>query len=187
MALSRKTATAAVALALAAALAPSSALAAEGDHSFWDDDGPREFPLVIDADVAEPEPVVIRVEVPSSSSMVNVRIETSVIDGRFLGFQAGECRVRNLPESTVPISAAVSEVVDGAAGKAKALAHLDVSLASDATVHLREGADQNGRIVDSLEPGGEAVITVGVDALIPGAPIPDGEYATSATVKVAMA
>lgn len=183
----RKTAGLVAAFALAASLAPVSAFAAEEDHSFWDDSGPREYPLIIDADVADPEPVVIRVEIPSSSSMVNTRIETSVIDGRFLGFQAGECRIKNLPESSVSISAMVAEVVDGVNGKAKALAHLDVSLASDATVHLQEGAGQSNLILESLTPGSEASIAVQVAARYPDAPIPVGDYATNVTIKVAAA
>lgn len=187
MALSRKTATLATALALAAALAPATALAAGADHTFWSDEGLGEFQLDIEADVADPAPVVIRVEVPSSSSVVAISIETSVIDGRFLGFTAGECRVKNLPESTVPISAAVSEVVDGPNGAAKALGFLDVSLTADHTAHLVEGSGRHDPIVESLAPGSEAIITVGVAAVHPGGPIPDGSYATSATVKVAMA
>lgn len=183
----RKTAGLIAALALVAALAPVSAFAAEEDHSFWDDSGSREYPLVINADVADPEPVVIRVEIPSSSSMVNTRIETSVIDGRFLGFQAGECRIRNLPESSVPVSAMVTEVVDGANGKAKALDHLDVSLASDATVHLQGGAGQSSPILKSLAPGSEASIVVHVAARHPDVPIPVGDYATNVTIKVAAA
>lgn len=187
MALSRKTAILATALALAATLMPAPAQAADADHTFWSDDGPGEFPLAIDADVAEPAPVVIKVEVPSSSSTVSISIETSVIDGRFLGFAAGECRVRNLPESTVPVSAAVCEVADGAAGKAKALAHLDVSLSADRTAHLAEGSGLNDVVVEGLAPGSERSIVVGVAAKNDGAPIPDGDYAMRATVKVAAA
>lgn len=181
----RKTATLALAIALAAALAPASALAADEDHVFWSDEGPSEFPLEIDAAVAVPEPVVIKVEVPSSSTVVAINIETSVIDGRFLGFTAGECRVRNLPESTVPISAAVSKVVDGAGGKARALGFLDVSLAADRTVHLEEGANRNDVVVERLVPGSETSIAIGVEDGRNGGPIPDGAYATSVTVKVA--
>lgn len=183
----RKTATLATALALAAALMPAPALAADGDRVFWSDTGPNEFPLEIDAAVAVPEPVVIRVEVPSSSSVVAVQVETSVVDGRFLGFTAGECRVRNLPESTVPISAAVSKVVDGAGGAARALGFLDVSLTADNTVYLQEGEGRNDVLVESLAPGVEAAIAVGVEDGSEGGPIPDGAYATSATVKVAAA
>lgn len=181
----RKTATLATALVLAAALMPAPALAADGDHVFWSDTGPNEFPLEIDADVAVPEPVVIKVEVPSSSTVVSVNIETSVIDGRFLGFTAGECRIRNLAESTAPISAAVSEVVDGMDGKARALEFLDVSLAADRTVHLEEGANRNDVVVERLVPDSETSIAIGVEDGRNGGPIPDGTYATSVTVKVA--
>lgn len=183
----RKTACLAAALALAAALVPAPALAADEDHTFRRDEGSREFPLEIGADVAAPEPAVIKVEVPSSTTVVAINIETSVIDGRFLGFTAGECRIRNLAESTVPISAAVARVVDGPNGAAKALEHLDVSLTSDHTAHLVEGEGQHEPIVEALEPGSDAVIAIGVAARNPGAPIPDGTYATSATVKVAIA
>ena len=175
MAFIRKTASMAAALALALAAAPVPALAA---------DGSQEHPVEIGADVAAPQSAVVKVEVPSSSTVVSIHIETSVIDGRFLGYRAGECRIRNLAESTVPIRAAVTEVVDGPGGKAKALKYLDVSLTGDVTAHLVEGAGRDDAIVTSLAPGSEAVIGVDVADRTGGEAIPRGSYATSATVKV---
>lgn len=178
MAFIRKTASMAAALALALAAAPVPALAS-GE--------PQEHPLEIGADVSAPQSTVIKVEVPSSSAVVSIHIETSVIDGRFLGYRAGECRIKNLAESTVPIRAAVSEVVDGAGGKGKALEYLDVSLTGDVTAHLQEGAGRNDAIVSALAPGSEAVIGVDVADKTGGKAIPLGSYATSATVKVSAA
>ncbi len=176
----RKATSMAAAAAVALATAPGLALAAASGDA-------QEHSVEIGADVAAPQPAVIKVEVPSSSTVVSISIETSVIDGRFLGYRAGECRIKNLAGSTVPISAAVSEVVDGVGGKGRALDYLDVSLTGDRTVHLEQGAGKDDVIVSSLAPGFEAVIGVGVADRTSGKAIPPGSYATSSTVKVSAA
>lgn len=176
----RKATSIAAAAAMALATAPGLALAAAANDA-------QEHPVEIGANVAPPRPAVIKVEVPSSSTVVSINIETSVIDGRFLGYRAGECRIKNLAESTVPISASVSEVVDGAGGKARALEYLDVSLTGDRTVHLEHGKRKGDVIVSALVPGSEAVIGVDVADRTNGEAIPLGSYATSATVKVSAA
>ena len=183
----RKTICIAAALALAAALAPASALADGGavseDHEFYAPQAPKEYPLAIEAEV-KAEPVVIKVEVPSSASAVDVRIETSVIDGRFMGFAAAKGTIKNLPESNVAISASVDSVVDGVSGKGKALGYLAVSVTGDRTVELSEEPGAGGTVVERLEPGEESELSVEVADKTGGKPIPPGEYGMQATVKV---
>lgn len=142
-----------------------------------------DYSMDVEADVSSPQPVVIRVEVPSSGSAVDILVRTSVIDGRFLGFQAAESYIKNLDESTAPISATVSQVVDGAGGKGRALQYLGVFLSSDRTVELVEGS-AGGTIVDRLEPGNVAKLKVSVVDRAQGRPIPEGSYGMSATIKV---
>lgn len=174
----------AAAAALVALLAcfPSTALAAGVGY---DEGGAGDRDLTISATVAEPAPVVIKVEVPSSTAALDIRIRTSVLDGRFLGFAAAKGEIRNLPESTVPISAAVSEVTDGTNGRAKALGYLGVTITSDRTVELSEGAGEGDVLVERLAPGSTAELTVDVHDKTGGASIPDGAYGTSATIKIA--
>lgn len=176
----------AAAIALAALLAcfPPTALAA---GTAYGEGGAGDRDLTISATVAEPAPVVIKVEVPSSAAALDIRIRTSVLDGRFLGFAAAKGEIRNLPESTVPISAAVSEVADGANGRARALGYLGVAITGDRTVELVEGAGKSDVIVDHLAPGSTAPLTVDVRDKTGGAPIPDGAYGMSATIKIAAA
>ena len=182
----RKTLCIAAALALAAR-APAPALADGGavssDHEFYAPQAPKEYPLAIETEV-KAAPVVIKVEVPSSSSAVDIRIETSVIDGRFMGYTSAKGRIKNLPESNVAISASVDSVVDGASGKGKALDYLAVSVTGDRTVELSEGSGQNAVIIERLEPGEERELAVGVEDKTGGEPIPPGEYGMQATVKV---
>lgn len=172
---------AALAVSLALAFPPACAHAAEAASSAG---GEGERQLDIAATVASPEPVVIKVEVPSSSSAVDIRIETSVIDGRFMGYTSAKGIVKNLPESTAAISAAVDTVVDGAAGKGHALGYLSVSVTGDRTVELAEGSGQNAAIIERLEPGAEQDLVVAVADKTGGKPIPVGEYGTQATIKV---
>lgn len=182
----RKTICIAAALALAA-IAPAPALADGGaaseDHEFYAPQAPKEYPLAIQAEV-KAAPVVIKVEVPSSSSAVGIRIETSIIDGRFMGFTSAKGTVRNLPESTSAISAAVDSVVDGVSGKGKALGYLSVMLVGDRTVELSEDPGAGGTVIERLEPGDERDLAVEVADRTGGKPIPTGEYGMQATVKV---
>lgn len=171
----------ALAISLALAFLPACALAVEAASSVG---GEGERKLDIAATITSPEPVVIKVEVPSSSSAVDIRIETSIIDGRFMGYTSAKGTVRNLPESTAAISAAVDSVVDGVSGKGHALDHLAVSVTGDRTVELAEGSGQNAAIIERLEPGAEQDLVVAVADKTGGKPIPVGEYGTQATIKV---
>lgn len=186
----RKTICIAAALALAA-LTPAPALADGGavseDHEFYAPQAPKEYPLAIETRVTKatpPPPVVIKVEVPSSSSAVSIHIDTSIIDGRFMGFSSAKGTVKNLPESTAAISAAVDSVVDGASGKGKALDYLAVSLTGDRTVELSEEPGAGGIVIGRLEPGGECDLTAEVEDRTGGSPIPPGEYGMQATIKI---
>lgn len=170
-----------LAISLALALLPASAFAADVVYGVG---GEGERELSIGATVASPAPAVIKVEVPSSSSAVDIHIETSVIDGRFMGFTSAKGTVRNLSESTAAISAAVDSVVDGVSGKGKALGYLGVSIAGDRTVELSEGSGLGAVIIDQLEPGADQDLVVTVDDKTGGKPIPTGEYGTQATIKV---
>ncbi len=177
----RPPALAAASLALALALAPASALAAEAVYATGGEGGRA---LDIAATVDAPEPVVIKVEVPSSASAVDVRIETSVIDGRFMGFAAAKGTIKNLPESAAPIDAAVVEVRDGAEGRARALDYVRVSLTGDRTVELSEGSGKSDVLVDGLEPGAERDLLVSVAGRAGAPGMPAGEYGMRATIKV---
>lgn len=172
---------AALVISLALALLPASALAAD---VVYDTGGEGERELSIAATITSPDPVVIKVEVPSSSSAVDIHIQTSVIDGRFMGYTSAKGTVKNLPESTAAISAVVDSVVDGISGKGHALDYLVVSIAGDRTVELSEDIGANGTIIEHLEPGYERDLVVAVGDKTSGKPIPTGEYGTQATIKV---
>lgn len=148
----------------------------------------REYSMDIEAAVSDPPtPVVIKVEVPASTSAVDIVVRTSVLDGRFLGFQAAKTAIRNLEESTVPVRVTVGEVTDGTQGADAALRYLGVFLSADRTVELSEGMGKNDVVIEQLAPGSSADLMVSVTDRTAGSPIPEGTYGMSATLKVAAA
>lgn len=161
-----------LALVAACSVFPASAWAADKG----------EYRVEIPTSVAMPsEETVISVVVPS---VVSVVVQTSIVDGTFIGFKAGEASIENGVQSSVPVRISLTEVQDRMVGGKSLLDYVDMELVGDHRLALTEGSDKNDVLFSSIAPGKTKKLGVELANKDTDQIIPAGGYQVKATMKV---
>ena len=140
------------------------------------------YPVEIPASVAEPGEKVVSVVVPS---VVSVVVQTSVVDGTFVGFRAGEAVIENGAQSSVPVRISLTEVQDRAVDGKAMLGYVDMTLVGENALLLAEGAGKDDVLYGSIAPGTSETLGVELAEKGAGGSIPAGSYQVKSTMKVA--